>query len=308
MKTAFVFSGQGSQYQAMGEELYRNYACVRQVYEAGSDILGYDLHQKTMEATEQELACTLYAQPLIFALSLSADRLLKEKGVQPQGCAGFSLGECSAVTAAGGLSLEDGFRLIKQRAQFMNEAAGQGAGAMSAIIGLDDETILKVCQGIDGYVIPVNYNCDGQTVIAGETKAVEEAEVLLKEAGAAKAVRLAVSGAFHSQLMEEASIKLEQGLAGAQTRTMEVPLYSNLTGEKVSEIPDFAHYFRQQMVSPVRWKQCVRAMMADGVTHFVELGPKKTLCSFIRKIDRSNKVFHVEDEKSLAQVLENYIG
>lgn len=305
---AFVFSGQGSQYCGMGAELYENYACVRQVYEAGSDILGMDLHRATMESTDAELACTRLSQPLIFTLSVAAAALLKEKGIVPAAVAGFSLGECSAVTAAGGLSLEDGFRLIKARAQFMDEAAKEGSGSMSAIIGLDDETIASVCSSIGGYVTPVNFNCDGQTVIAGETAAVEEAEKKLVEAGAGKAVRLAVSGAFHSTMMEQASVKLEEALKDTVSRQMEIPLFSNLTGTKLTHIDNMPEYFRRQMVSPVQWKQCVKAMMADGITTYVELGPKKTLCSFIRKIDRANKVYNVEDEKTLGKVLAGLEG
>ncbi|MGI6030718.1 MAG: ACP S-malonyltransferase [Eubacteriales bacterium] len=302
-KFAFVFSGQGSQYPAMGSELYQNYACVRQVYEAGSDILGLDLYKATMESDEQQLAKTGLAQPLIFTLSVAAAALLREKGITPAGVAGFSLGECSAVTVAGGVSLEDGFRLIRSRAQFMEEAANQGSGAMSAIIGLDDQTISRMCDEVSGYVVPVNFNCDGQTVIAGETAAIEQAEQAMLEAGAAKAVRLAVSGAFHSRMMESASQKLHDALAGMPSLEMQAPLFSNLTGGKINRIENIPEYFQKQMVSPVQWKQCVGAMMADGMEAYVELGPKKTLCSFIRKIDRSNKVFNVEDEKSLSKLL-----
>lgn len=302
-KIAFVFSGQGSQYPAMGQELYQNYSCVRQVYEAGSDILGFDLYKATVKSDEHQLTQTGLAQPLIYTLSVAGAALLREKGVEPCGVAGFSLGECSAVTVAGGVSLEDGFRLIKYRAQFMDEAAREGNGCMSAIVGLDDETIKQVCVHTEGYVIPVNFNCDGQTVIAGAADAVEKAEKALLEAGAAKAVRLAVSGAFHSAMMESASLRLYEALSGMESKTMQVPLYSNLVGGKINQVPDIPQYFREQMVSPVQWKQCVKSMMADGIGHYVELGPKKTLCSFIRKTDRGNKVFNVEDEKSLAKLL-----
>lgn len=290
--TVFLFSGQGSQHAGMGTDLCRKYGTAASVYKTASEILGMDVSALSAEGGEL-ISQTKYSQPLIYTLSMAVLAVLGEYGVKPDAVAGFSLGECSAMTAAGAINLETGFKLIRLRAARMQEAAEKHGGAMAAILGTPAQTIEAACRKAEGYVAPVNYNCPGQIVIAGETAAVAAAADTLA-AGGAKVVRLAVNSAFHSRIMNEAAAAFRKDIADFPFQKPAVPFYSNLTGERL-EVDNFPEYFQKQMTSPVRFSNEMAAMGRDGYTRFVELGPGKTLCGFIRRGLKGAKFMNAED-------------
>lgn len=299
----FLFSGQGAQYPGMGYGLYQNYFAARLVYEQASQVLGRDLLALSMESTKEQLAQTGLSQPLIFTLSMAAFAVLEANSIGPAAVAGFSLGECSALAAAGAMTLETGLTVIKARADAMQRASDAANGAMVAVLGLPSAAVAEQCEKTEGYAVPVNFNCPGQTVIAGDEKAVLAAAASLKALGA-KTVRLAVSSAFHSALMESASHEFYEKIAGIRFAKPKVPVYSNVTGGlldeagKASDGIDLAGYLRRQMVSPVRFEQEMEAMKAAGYTRFIELGPGKTLCGFIRRGIRGAETYNIQDMES----------
>ena len=296
-KYAALFSGQGSQYTGMGTELAEKFAAARHVYECAGDILGMDV-LKLSSASDDELARTAVAQPVIFTLSAAAYSVACERFEKPVAVAGHSLGEFAALYAAGAYSLEDGFRIIKARAAAMEEAAVSGSpGAMFAVLGSDEDTIAKICENTSGFVVPVNMNLPSQTVISGEVAAAEAAAEALV-AGGAKAVRLGVGSAFHTKMMQPAADKFRSELEGICFSPTIIAFYSNLTGDKL-EIQDYPEYFSRHMVSPVRFVEQITAMTRDAIELCVEYGPKKTAATLAKKNNRAFKVANVEDEKSL---------
>lgn len=300
-KTVFLFSGQGSQYVGMGAELCRSFGTAREVYENASDILGFDVLRLSENGDEKEIAKTAVSQPLIFTLSLAAQAVLTENGAKADAVAGFSLGECSALVASGAMSRDTGFRVIRERAARMQEAAERHGGAMAAVIGREAGEIEAACAAAPGYAAPVNYNCPGQIVIAGEEAAVAAASQTLADAGA-RVVRLAVNSAFHSKMMEEASFSFYDAIAGFPFTAPAVDFYSNVTGDR--GIPsDIPAYLKKQMISPVRFSDEMSAMSRDGCEVFVEFGPGKTLCGFLRKGIRGARSCNVEDTASLQKAL-----
>lgn len=296
--TAFLCSGQGSQYPGMGKELFDSVAAVRDIYTCGSDILGFDLAKISFEGDETTLARTAVSQPAIFAVSLAAHTVVREF-CTPDAYAGHSLGEYAALTAAGAYSMEDGFRLIGARAAAMQAAAEHNPGAMFAIVGSDEATVTKVCEQTDGYVLPVNFNSPAQTVIAGETAPVQAAADTLAAIEGVKAVKLAVSSGFHSRLMDEAAAALAETLKAIPAKPLHTPFYCNLTGQKLAAHADLTDYLTRHLVSGVRFHAEIAAMLADGIDSFVELGPGKVLTMLVKRTFKEASAFNVENLKTL---------
>ncbi len=309
MKTAILFAGQGAQVPGMGRELYDNFASVRTLFAEATAVCreaGYthSMEEICFELPAEELNKTAHSQPAIFTLSMAGLAVLREEcpGLAIDAMAGFSLGECSALCGAGVLGFADTLRLILARGAAMGAACEASSGAMAAILGIDASVCEDVCRGIagGGILMPVNYNCPGQTVIAGEAELVEKAAAALKEAGAMKAVPLAVQGAFHTPLMNPGRDRFTAQIASMPFAAPSVTLYSDVTGAPVSRID--AAYLGVQMTSPVRWQTIIEAMLSDGVECFIEVGPGRVLSGLVRRISRTAKLGNVEDLASLAKV------
>lgn len=286
----------------MGRELCEKYPQI-DIYERASEILGFDLAKKINESAEEELAKTVYSQPAIMATSLVALEAMKINGVEFSAVAGHSLGEYAAMVASEILSFEDGFKVIKARAAAMQKAAEQNSGAMYAIIGKSAEEIEQVCSEIDGYVVPVNYNSAAQTVIAGETDAAEKAAAKFSEMGA-KAVKLGVSSAFHSKLMQPAAEEFAPAISGITFNKPNVEFYSNLTGGLQTDFENMPEKLARHIVSPVRFTSELAALQAAGYENFIELGPNKVLTGLVKKTLKGVNAANVENVKTLEKALE----
>jgi len=304
MKIAFVFPGQGSQHVGMGKDLYDNFEEVKEIYRTASDALGYDVAGLSFNGPEDELNKTFRTQPGLLTASYAAFKCLSAKGIVPFCIAGHSLGEYTAVTAAGVISFADAVKITEKRGQYMQEAVPEGKGLMAAIIGLEREAIIKVCASVrSGYAAPANYNCPGQTVIAGEKNAVEEAMELAKNAGAKRAIPLAVSAPSHCSLMKAASERLAALLSGAQFHPVETAIVNNAEAAFLKDPQEIRSSLVRQLNQPLLWEDSVKAMVAHGVDTFIEVGPKKVLSGLIKRIDGNVKIFNVEDIKSLEVTL-----
>ena len=291
----------------MGKDLFDQYDVAKRLFAEADEALGYSIKDMCFEGPADDLKLTANTQPAILTVSVSVNEVLNEHGVQPDVAGGHSLGEYSALVAAGVLSFQDAVALVHKRGQYMQEAVPVGEGGMAAIIGLDDEAIAAACEKATkeaGEVQPVNFNCPGQTVIAGTTHGVEKAVEKLKAAGAKKAVVLPVSAPFHSTLMKPAAEKLAAELAKVAIHDAAFPVVSNFTGELETKAEEIKANLVAQADHPVRWIACVKTMQAFGADTFVEAGPGKTLCGFNRRIDRSLKSLNVENLESLQKTLD----
>lgn len=281
MKQAYVFPGQGSQFSGMGKDLYENNEIAKSLFDKADEILGFPITQIMFTGSDDELKQTKVTQPAVFLHSVILAKVL---GVNPDAVAGHSLGEFSALVVAGALSFEDGLRLVAKRAMAMQKCCENHPGGMAAILGLDDSTIEQICDSIDGVVVAANYNCPGQLVISGADEAVDAACVKLKEAGARRALRLPVGGAFHSPLMEAARAELEQAIAEVEFHTPTCPIYQNVDAMPQTEPEIIKANIIAQLTAPVRWTQIAKNMIADGYDNFTELGPGAVLQGMIKKV------------------------
>ena len=279
---AYVFPGQGSQFTGMAKDLYDNSPVAHEMLERANEILGFRITDIMFEGSAEELKQTKVTQPAIFLHSTVMAKCLPD--FAPDMVAGHSLGEFSALVAAGTMDFEDGLRLVAIRAGAMQKACEQNPGAMAAVIALDAARIEEICAGCEGIVVPANYNCEGQIVVSGEKAAVEAACVKMKEAGAKRALMLPVGGAFHSPLMEPAREELAKGIESTDFKTPVCPVYQNVTALASTDPETIKANLLAQLTAPVRWTQSVRNMAADGASEFIELGPGSVLKGLIAKI------------------------
>ncbi len=290
---AYIFPGQGAQFSGMGKDLYENYPEAKELFEEANHILGFRITDIMFDGSSEDLKQTKVTQPAIFLHSVILSKMMAEK-FQPDMVAGHSLGEFSALVANKCLTFEDGLKLVSQRAQAMQKACELKPSTMAAVLGLEDEIVEAVCADVDGIVVAANYNCPGQIVISGETKAVETACELLKERGAKRALLLPVGGAFHSPLMEPAREKLAAAIAKTNFSTPICPVYQNVTTFAVTNPEEIKENLIFQLTAPVKWAQSIQQMIKDGARHFTEVGPGKVLQGLVKKIDRSVETMSAE--------------
>ena len=286
---AFVFPGQGSQFQGMGKDLAGEHQKAANLFAQANDILGFSLTDIMFSGSADDLRQTRVTQPAIFVHSMAVRTVLGD-GFSPQMVAGHSLGEFSALTAIGALTFADGLQLVAQRAQAMQDACNHSHGTMAAVLALADEVVEDICTSIDGIVVAANYNCPGQLVISGEIPAVETACEKLKEKGAKRALILPVGGAFHSPLMEPAREQLAGAIRQTSFKKPSCPIYQNVMAQPTQDSEVIKENLIAQLTGPVRWTQTIRAMRDEGATQFVECGPGKVLQGLVRKIDSEAQV------------------
>jgi [acyl-carrier-protein] S-malonyltransferase len=303
-QTAFIFPGQGSQYIGMGREFCDNFRVAREVFEEADDSLNFSISSLCFKGPEEDLKLTEYTQPAVLTTSIAALRVLQsEKGISPQLTAGHSLGEYSALVASGALSFSDAVQTVRLRGRFMQEAVPVGEGAMAAILGMEREQVEKLCEEVSsrGVLTPANFNCPGQIVIAGHSKAVEGAIERVKQEGK-KAVLLPVSAPFHSPLMKPAGERLEKALEGILVRDLKVPVVTNVEAEINRSKERVKGLLVAQVSSPVRWEESMRRMTEDGIEKALEIGPGKVLSGLMKRINPHVEVQNIEDVQSLKKI------
>lgn len=283
---AYIFPGQGAQFPGMGKDLYEKTADAKRLFESANEILGFRITDIMFSGTEDELKQTKVTQPAIFLHSVVLAKTLGN-AFDPTMVAGHSLGEFSALVAAGSLSFEDGLKLVAARANAMQKACEIQPSAMAAILGLDDYTVEEVCQLVSEIVVPANYNCPGQLVISGSVEGVDKACQLLTERGAKRALKLNVSGAFHSPLMEAARVELESAIDNTPIAIPVCPIYQNIDAKPYTEPESIKRNLIAQLTGPVRWTQTIEKMLEDGATSFTEVGPGNVLQGLVKKVNRS---------------------
>jgi len=307
MKTVFMFSGQGAQYAGMGKDLYNNYTVAKEVFDRADEALGYSIKDICFN-DEEKLGNTEFAQPAILVLGIAAMKVIEERGVRADMAAGLSLGEYSAYVASGALDFEETVKLVQKRGKFMEEAVPGGRGAMYAILGLDTELVEEACREARdsgaGLVVPANYNAPGQVVIAGITEAAAKAADIAKEKGAKRTVRLKVSGPFHTELLKPAAEKLSIELNKMTVSPMKIPVFTNVDAGIVKTEKDIIPILAKQICCPVKWEDIVRNMHKNGADTFIELGPGKSLCGFVKRILKGVTNVNVEDTSTLEKALD----
>ncbi len=305
MKIAFIFPGQGSQYVGMAKEFIENFEESRAVFETASGALGYDLAELCLHGPADKLNLTENTQPAILAASIAILKPLERRGLTAGVAAGHSLGEYTAITAAGGIEFKDSIALVQKRGQYMQEAVPAGTGLMAAILGLEREAVEKTCHEAakNGIVAPANYNSPGQIVIAGEKKAVEKAMELAKAAGAKKVIPLAVSVPSHCIMMKQAGERLAKELEKVTINDLRIPIVNNAEAKFLRKASELRPSLIKQISSPLYWEDSIRTMAADGFDTFIEIGPGKVLSGLVKRIVKDAKVLNVEDVKSMDECL-----
>lgn len=300
-KIAFIFPGQGSQYVGMGKDFYETFPCAKEMIDLAEKVSGILMQELLFEENEN-INITKYTQIAMLADELAIWSVLREKGLESVVNAGLSLGEYAALVASGVMTPEDAFRVVAKRGEYMQEAVPTG-GAMTAVLGADTAVIEKICEETEGIVSIANYNCPGQIVITGEQQAVDAAATALKEAGAKRCTPLNVSGPFHSAMLLPAGEKLAAELEHVEIHEIAVPYITNVTADYVTDPSQVKELLKKQISSSVRWQQSVERMIADGVEAFIEIGPKKSLCGFMKRIDKTVPAYHVDKVTDLDSVL-----
>ena len=306
MKIGFLFPGQGAQSIGMGKDLYENYQEVRDIYENVHKITGVDIKKITFDGTEQELSKTQNTQIAVLTMSLAILKLLEKKGNNAEISAGLSLGEYTALIYSKCISFEDGVELVKKRGEYMQNLLPEGDWAMAAILGMEDEKVEEVCKKVvDGFVVPVNYNTQGQVVISGEKTAVEQAEIIAKEMGAKKVRILKTSGPFHTKKLIEASNALRKDLEKININKFKTKVVKNINGDIYKDEENIKDILAEHMISPVKFSKCLETMLKMGIDTFVEIGPGKTLSGFVKRIktEKEIKIYNICDVKSLENTL-----
>jgi len=309
-KIAFIFPGQGSQSVGMGRQFFERYDTAKKLFKRADEALGFSIQKLCFEGPAEELQKTFNTQPAILTVSVICGEILKEHGVQPDIAAGHSLGEYSALVTADVLDFEDAVALVNKRGAFMQQAVPLGEGSMAAVLGLEREKIVAVCEKIStekgALVQAVNFNCPGQVVVAGTMQGVEKACTALVAAGAKRVIKLAVSAPFHSVLMQPAAEKLAAELDKVTIRDAKLPVVANVNGQIVQKAAEIKASLVAQAASPVKWEDCVAAMKRFGAEDYVEVGPGKVLTGFNKKIDRALRNCNVEDDVSLEKTLDYF--
>jgi [acyl-carrier-protein] S-malonyltransferase len=305
MKIAFIFPGQGSQYVGMAKEFFENFAESKEVFEAANAVLGYDLAQLCLHGPVEKLNLTENTQPAILAASIAILRPLERRGLTASVAAGHSLGEYTAITAAGGFELKDAVALVQKRGRYMQEAVPEGTGLMAAILGMERQDVEKTCHEAakNGIVGPANYNSPGQIVIAGEKKAVEKTMELAKSAGAKKVVPLTVSVPSHCAMMKQAGERLAKELENVQISDLRMPIVNNADAKFLRTASELRPSLVRQISSPLYWEDSIKNMVADGYDTFIEIGPGKVLSGLVKRIAKDATVLNVEDTKSMQDTL-----
>ena len=290
---SYIFPGQGAQFSGMGKDLYNHSEAARNLFESANEILGFRITDIMFEGTDEDLKQTNVTQPAIFLHSVILANELKSE-FMPEMVAGHSLGEFSALVSAKALSFEDGLRLVSARANAMQKACEIRPSTMAAILGLDDFTVEDICSRVSDVVVPANYNCPGQLVISGSIEGIDKACELLIEAGAKRALKLNVGGAFHSPLMELARVELQSAIENTEINEPVCPIYQNIDAKPYTDVANIKHNLIAQLTGAVRWTQTIEKMLQDGATSFTEVGPGSVLQGLVRKVDRSIPTFSAE--------------
>lgn len=304
-KLAFIFPGQGAQYVGMGKQIAEVYKSADAIFDEAALALGFDVKKMIFESDDETLKITENTQPTIVTASVACMQPLLEKGIKPDVVAGLSLGEYSAHVAAGTLTFKDAVSLVKKRGKYMQEAVPIGEGTMAAVLGLDNNAVIECCYEASsvGIVEPANFNCPGQVVVAGEVKAVEKVVELTKEKGAKRSMVLSVSAPFHCSMLKPAGGKLAAEFEKITFNDMKLPVVANVSAEYIQDNKKVKDLLIRQVSNPVQWEESVKAMIADGVDTFIEIGPGKVLSGFVKKINKDVKTLNVDDLDSLNKTL-----